>query len=181
MLFNNFNANNYQPTTFDPLPAGKYMAIIEDADEQPTKLGDGSYLKLTLSILNPEYENRKLFVRLNLNNPNEIAVAIARGQLADICRAIGVLEPNDSSDLIGYQLVIKVTQKRRQDNDEITNEVKGFFPVDSAASATPAAPAARPAAVQQPIRQQVSAVPPRGKVAPAAAWGKPPKNEQIPF
>ena len=77
---NGFDANEVEPTTtFEPLPAGKYLAAITESEMKPTKSGSGSYLQLTFTILEGEYKNRVLWARLNLNNPNATAVKIARG------------------------------------------------------------------------------------------------------
>ena len=43
---NGFDANTVEPTTeFDPVPAGKYMAVVAASEMKPTKNGKGSYLK----------------------------------------------------------------------------------------------------------------------------------------
>ena len=37
---NNFNANNVEPAAdFDPIPAGKYVAVITDSEMKATKNG----------------------------------------------------------------------------------------------------------------------------------------------
>jgi len=130
---NGFNANEVEPTTtFEPLPAGKYLAAITESEMKPTKSGSGSYLQLTFTILEGEYKNRVLWARLNLNNPNATAVKIARGELSAICRAVGVLQPRDSVDLHNLPLVITVKLKKRDDTGELTNEIKGYTKKDAA-------------------------------------------------
>ena len=123
----NFNANEVEPNAeFDPVPADKYLAVIIASEMKPTKSGTGSYLELTFQIIEGQYQNRNLWARLNLNNPNATAVAIARGDLSAICRAIGVLTPKDSAELHDLPLVIDVRCKKRDDTGEITNEIKGY-------------------------------------------------------
>jgi len=130
---NGFNATEVEPTTtFEPLPAGKYLAAITESEMKPTKSGSGSYLQLTFTILEGEYKNRVLWARLNLNNPNATAVKIARGELSAICRAVGVLQPRDSVDLHNLPLVITVKLKKRDDTGELTNEIKGYTKKDAA-------------------------------------------------
>ena len=91
---NGFDANNVEPAAaFDPIPAGKYLAVITDSEMKPNKAGTGSYLQLTFQIIEGEYKNRLLWARLNLDNPNATAVQIARAELSAICRAVGVLAP----------------------------------------------------------------------------------------
>lgn len=124
---NGFNATEIEPTTsFEPLPAGKYVAAITESEMKPTKSGSGSYLQMTFTILEGEYKNRVLWARLNLNNPNATAVKIARSELSAICHAVGVMQPRDSVDLHNLPLVITVKLKKRDDTGELTNEIKGY-------------------------------------------------------
>jgi hypothetical protein len=130
---NGFNATEVEPTTtFEPLPAGRYLAAITESEMKPTKSGSGSYLQLTFTVVEGEYKNRVLWARLNLNNPNATAVKIARGELSAICRAVGVLQPRDSVDLHNLPLVITVKLKKRDDTGELTNEIKGYARKDAA-------------------------------------------------
>lgn len=122
-----FDANQVEPTTaFEPLPAGKYLAMITASEMKPNKAGTGSYLELVFTILEGEYKGRQLWGRLNLDNPNELAVKIAQAELSAICRAVGVLTPRDSVELHNLPLVIKVACKKRKDTDEIANVIKGY-------------------------------------------------------
>ena len=130
---NGFNATEVEPTTsFEPLPAGKYLAAITESEMKPTKSGSGSYLQLTFMILEGEYKNRILWARLNLHNPNATAVKIARSELSAICHAVGVMQPRDSVDLHNLPLVITVKLKKRDDTGELTNEIKGYARKDAA-------------------------------------------------
>jgi hypothetical protein len=140
-----FDANTVEPTTeFDPVPAGKYLAVITASEMKATKNGKGSYLELQFQIIEGECANRNVWARLNLDNPNQQAVQIARAQLSAICRATGIMTPNDSCELHNLPLVIDVRCKKREDNGEISNEIKGFSkkeapaaPARQAASSTP--------------------------------------------
>jgi hypothetical protein len=127
-----FNANNVEPTSgFELIPAGKYLAIITDSAMKSTKAGNGQYLELTFRIVNGPHENRVLWSRLNLDNPSEQAVRIAQGELSAICRAVGVPQPRDSSELHDIPLLIGVVLKRRGDTDEMTNEVRSYSRKDA--------------------------------------------------
>jgi len=124
---NGFNANEVEPSaSFEAIPAGKYLAAITDSEMKPTKNGGGSYLQLTFTILEGEFKGRVLWARLNLENPNATAVRIALSDLSSICRAVGVMQPHDSSELHNIPLLITVKVKKRSDNDDLTNEIKGF-------------------------------------------------------
>ncbi len=47
-----FDANQVEPSSdFEPIPAGKYLAVITETEMKPTKSGAGSYLQLTFQII----------------------------------------------------------------------------------------------------------------------------------
>lgn len=129
----NFDANTVEPTTaFDPIPAGKYLAMITASEMKPNKAGTGQFLELVFTIIEGEFKNRQLWARLNLDNPNELAVKIAQAELSAICRAVGVMAPRDSVELHNLPLVVRVRCKKRKDTDEIVNEIRGFEKRDAA-------------------------------------------------
>jgi len=134
---NGFDASQVEPTSFDPLPAGKYLAVITESEMRPTKKGAGQYLNLTFEVIEGEYKGRKLWARLNLKNPNPQAEQIARGQLSAICRAVGVMAPKDSLELHNLPLVVTVKVKKREDTGDLQNEVSGYAKKESAAAAPP--------------------------------------------
>jgi len=124
---NNFDANQVDPSVaLDPLPAGKYLAVISESELKPTKTGGGKYLQLTFQIIDGEFKGRLVWARLNLENKSEMTVKIARGELSAICRAIGVMQPKDSVELHNVPLEINVGLKKRDDNGEFTNVIKGY-------------------------------------------------------
>ena len=124
---NGFNANEVDPLTdFEPIPAGEYLAMITGSEMKTTKSGSGSYLELTFQVLEGKYQGRLLWSRLNLDNPNPIAVQMARAELSTICRAISVMAPNDSVELHNLPLQIVVKCRKREDTGDINNEIKGY-------------------------------------------------------
>ncbi len=140
-----FNAEDVEPRSgFDPLPAGKYLAVITASEEKPTRKGDGSYLQLTFEVVDGEHKGRRLWARLNLNNPSDQAVGIARAELSAICRAVGVTKLKDSEQLHDRPLTVKVKQKADKESGEVRNEISGYEPAASATKPA-AAPAAKPA------------------------------------
>ena len=68
----------------------------------------------------------------NLDNPNDLAVKIARAELAAICRSVGVMQPGDSVELHNLPLLVTVKLKKRDDTGEVTNEVKGYSSKEAA-------------------------------------------------
>ena len=138
----NFNASEVAPSIgFTPIPAGRYVAVINDSGMRPTKSGNGQYLQLEFEIIEGEHAGRRLWDRLNLENTNPEAVRIARADLSAICHAVNVLTPQDSVELHNIPLVIVVKCKKDQD-DEVVSEIKGYAACAAAAQAPAAPPAA---------------------------------------
>lgn len=128
-----------QGNSFEPVPDGWYNATITKAEVRDTKAGDGSYIAVSYTITGPSHEGRIIFGNLNLRNKNPKAEEIGRQQLGDVMRAIGLAKVDDSDQLIGGQLGIKLkTRKSEQYGDQ--NEVSGWRAV--AGSTPPSASAA---------------------------------------
>ena len=138
----NFNAEEIEPSSsFDPIPAGWYTAIISNSEMKATRDGYGEYLSLTLQVIEGQYENRLVFARLNLKNANDKAVDIARKDLAAICRAVGVMSPQASEELHDIPLMIKVKVRPASGDYEASNDIGGYKAVEGA-NLTPAPKAA---------------------------------------
>ena len=134
----NFNAADVEPSIgFDAIPAGKYQVIINESEMKPTKTGNGQYLWIEFEVISGEYKGRKLWTRLNLENPNPDAVRMARADLSAICRAVNVLNPHDSVELHNLPLTVTVRCRKNQD-DELVNEIKGYGPRENAVLQKPA-------------------------------------------
>lgn len=129
-----FDANEVDPAgTYEPIPAGWYEASIISSEVKETKAGNGEYLSLTFSISEneSEFSGRMVWCNLNLVNPNPKAVEIARRELSSLCHAVDVLNPEDSSELHGIPLQIKVKVRPATDNYPAANDVVGFRSLDS--------------------------------------------------
>jgi hypothetical protein len=130
---NGFDANSVNPATdFEPLPAGKYLAIITDSEMKPTKSGSGNYLELSFQVIDGPFKGRMLWSRLNLDNPSTQAVQIAQGELSAICRAVGVMQPKDSLELHNLPLLVTVKCKKRDDTGDVVNEIRGYAKKETA-------------------------------------------------
>lgn len=138
-----FDASIVDPAiSFDPIPSGKYLAAIAESEMKPTKNGNGHYLEMTFDIIHGPFKGRKVWARLNLDNRNPTTVEIARGQLSAICRAVGVMQPQDSAELHDLPLSIKVGCKRRDDTGELANYIRGYEKQDAALASAPTLPPA---------------------------------------
>lgn len=122
-----FDATQVEPkASYDPIPAGKYLAVITDSEEMPTKAGTGSYLKLTFQIIEGEHKGRLLWTNLNLENQNEKTVQFARAELSAVCHAVGVMVPRDSVELHNLPLVMCVKLAKRKDTGEMENRISKY-------------------------------------------------------
>lgn len=109
------------------LPKGEYRCVMVASERKATNDGTGHYLNCEFSILDGEYQNQKIFCKLNvwLHPSKEKAIKIAKGQLSELCRAVNVLTPKDTSELHGKPLIVKVTIKTSDDYGD-QNNVVGF-------------------------------------------------------
>jgi hypothetical protein len=147
MRLNGFDANVVEPSApREVIAPGKYKAVITKSEERPTKAQTGSMLVLTCQIIEGPHQGLSLSDRLNLNNPNKTAEEIAQRTLSAICRAVGVMMPNESSDLHDKPMLITVKVKPAEGNYQASNEIAGYEPCGGggAAAAAPVAAAVPP-------------------------------------
>jgi len=112
---NAFDVNSVEPTSdFDVLPPGKYPVLIEKSVVKTTKKNDGAYLELTMTVLEGQFKNRKLWSRINVANPSSKCVEIGRRELSALGRATGVAVVNDENQFLGKACVASVVVKDNQ-------------------------------------------------------------------
>ena len=126
-----------------------------------------------------------------MQNRNPVAVEIAEQQLSAICHSTGVIQLQDSSQLHGIPLDIKVKVRAADGTYEASNELSGFRALQQAAQAVGSGapvggiPTAGVANVQ-PARVAAPAMPAGGWAAPAAqvptqpAQPSQPVTQQVP-
>lgn len=136
---------------FDPLPAGWYDVAITGAELKSTKDGNGSYIKVRYDVTGPTHQGRVVFGNLNIQNASAKAEEIGRQQLGEIMRAIGLSRVQDTDQLIGGNLSIKLEVKPADGQYSAGNEVRGFRALAGGTSpkpqaAAPSAPASTRAA-----------------------------------
>jgi hypothetical protein len=123
-----------------PMPDGPYTAVLSESDREPMKNGNGDKLTMKFVIIEGEFEGFHVYSTLNLWHKNEKTASYALSDLKRICRAVGVTEMTDSSDL--HDKPLSITVRNRVDPDWGTRrDIKAYAPVGRAAPA-PAQPAA---------------------------------------
>jgi len=96
------------------VPAGPYLAAIVGADFVPTGPNDEQYVELTFRIIEGLYAGRELTGLFDPNSSNKLTRTVYRGEIAKICRAIGVPtlknwgSPEYYAALFGTPLIIVV-------------------------------------------------------------------------
>jgi cytochrome c biogenesis protein ResB len=125
----NYNAENEETMQdYTPVPSGEYLAIATNSEDKETKDKQGSYLQIEWTIVDGLHSGRKLWSRLNLDNNNYTAVKLAKMELATICKATGVLTPNDSAEFHGIPVVLTVGVEKNKKTEEMQNRIKNYKP-----------------------------------------------------
>lgn len=161
-----FDATTVAPSsTYDALPAGDYPAMVTAAEVKPTKMGNGKFIELTIEVQGGEFQGRRLWDRINYDNPNPKAVEIAQRQLSALCHAVNQLQLASPDQLTNKPMIVKVACKQDPERGLI-NEIKGYKA--RAAGATAAQPAfAAPRAAAPATAAPVSAM---GRPGSSLPW-----------
>ena len=160
-----FDATTVEPNTGPPpaMPTDWYNVMITESEMKQTKQGDGGYLEIVLKVLDGPHAGRLAWDRLNLYNPNPVAVEIAQKTLSAICHAVNVFQVQDSVVLHGIPMMARIVYKPAEGQYDESNDVKGYAkigdkesknaagtvlttPGAGAAPSVPAAPAGAPSA-----------------------------------
>ena len=138
--------------SYDLLPEGWYDATITKADVGQTKAGTGTKIDVRYDITGPTQQGRVIFGSLNIRNPSVEAERIGREQLGELMRAIGLQRVQDSDELIGGNVCIKIRIKKASAKDiangytQDRNEIAGWKAISGSTPAMPKAPGSASAA-----------------------------------
>ena len=153
-----FDANSVgERQDYSAVPAGRYRIMATSSDMKPTKNGAGNYLQIEYDIQAGEHQGRKLFERLNLDNPNQTAVDIAYRTLGEICKAVGKLQITDSMELhnIAMECDVAVEEGQPYTKDGVQKEgkpqnvIKRYYKIGEAPKQAQQAGAAAPTTTTQ--------------------------------
>lgn len=111
-----FNSNEHKSNLF---PEGRFRFLISESnivDAKKDNVSIGSDWEMKLICISEPHMNRPLTRRYAYDRNSVTAnvkqqMDIAKAQIADICRAVGVLEPKDTSDLKDKQFEADVKIK----------------------------------------------------------------------
>ncbi len=142
--------------SYDLIPDGWYAAKITEAKLGPTKNNTGEKIDVRFNILGPTHQGRVMFTAINIRNQSAQAEQIGRQQLGEVMRAIGLDRIENTDQLIGGELQIKVKIKQPNERDkaagytEAKNEVGGFKAASGRSAPLPTAAPSAPAASATP-------------------------------
>lgn len=133
LLNESFDINSLpeQQNDFSPLPEGWYNATIKSAEIRDTKDKTGQFIAIRYDINGPTHSGRVVFGNINIKNKSTQAEEIGRQALGSIMRAIGLSRVDDTDQLIGGSLQIKLSI-RTQDGYEPTNDVRSYKAIEGA-------------------------------------------------
>lgn len=158
MQFDQTEIQDAHKNDFDPIPAGTYTAEITRSEIKDNASGSGNRLSLGLKIIDGTHAGRLIFQDITLRNNNQIAQQIGRKQMAQLVSACGKSSVQDSSDLHGIPMEIKVAIKIDKTGQyDPTNEVKKFAAIAGSRPQFSSQPqASSPVQQGQPPQQQAA-------------------------
>lgn len=168
MAIMNFDTSTVADVGYDALPPGNYNVMItESSTAAPSTNPNGEMVKLTLTVLDGQFANRKVFISFNTRNSNPTAERIGKGLFKQIVLALGFTAIQDTQQLHGIPFVagLKLEKQAPDSPYEPRNQLSKAFPVGQAPAPVAAQPVMQPMmqpvqAVAQPVMQQpVQAVP----------------------
>ena len=108
------------------IPAGWYEVSISSTQLKQTKARTGEYIALCYKVLGPAHNGRVIFGNLNIRNPNPKTQDIGIQQLGELMRAIGLVSVEDTDQLIGGHLEVKVQIIEASSDCNFSNYVSNF-------------------------------------------------------
>lgn len=132
-----FNPAEVEPTAaIELLPSGDYPVILIETDLVKKDSGAVQFV-FCVQITEGPHQNRRVYSQQNYTKKDGTPNAIGRGQVSQICRCVGVMNPRDTSELHHKRLVAKVGVEKGTDGYADRNEVKGFKPYQVANPTVP--------------------------------------------
>lgn len=112
--------------SYDLIPDGWYNATITKAELNNTKAGTGQKIDMRYDIVGPTHQGRVVFGTVNVRNQSQKAEEIGRQQLGEIMRAVGLAKIQDTDELVGGSICVRVKIKPAENGYDARNEVSGF-------------------------------------------------------
>ena len=139
------------PSSFEPLPPGKYQVEVETAENKSTQKGKDMY-KLGLKVIEGEYANRKVWTNIVISPESPMALSIAFRHFAALGADASFFATNPDgptvcAKIIGARATATVAIQK---DDPRYNEVKDLAAPAGGDPLAPSAPAPAPAPAAPP-------------------------------
>ncbi len=176
-----FDPDQVEPLKpLEPVPTGKYLVMITDSEVTNNSKNTGTLLKLTLDILEGEYQGQKVFDNVNLTHNKPEAQSMGQSQLSSIFRACGKGRSGDSSVLHNIPISVNVEYRPKTEQYRAGNNVQSYEPIQQQPiqqqpiqqQPIQQQPIQQQPIQQQPIQQQPIQHPANQGAAPAAPWSQ---------
>jgi hypothetical protein len=144
-----FDASTVNPTDSACLPIGDYrvIAVESSIDDKPS---GAQMLSVTLQVLGGNYQNRKIWVSECLKQKDGSENKQGWGKLSSLCRAVGVLDPDDTSNLHNIPFIATVGIKKQEDGYSPKNIVTKYTKISADAPAVRSTPQPQVASTGDP-------------------------------
>jgi hypothetical protein len=174
-----FRPDEHEASTgdFEPLPAGWYPVQIDSAAVEQTKKKDGLVLKLQLTVVGASFANRKLFRRINIQNPSQQCQEIGIRELAGLGKACGLATLDDSAELLEKFIQVKVKVRADEGRDP-DNQIIAFKAMDTSEPAQKKPTATEQTAAKPSTRKVNASDAPSTKTEPAPATAAKPAGKR---
>ena len=168
MVIFNIDTQNVTVPTYDPIPAGQYLAIIEGEKHYRAKSNPNNIvIDFKIRIVDGDYKNRVLFYKNHACNTSPKAHEIGVQQLQRISACVGhkggFALDTDTVDNptpwfgVFFNTPIKIDVRLEDSpNYGVQNVVKNFFPATT--NQTPAMPSPTVATAPSPVTTATTSV-----------------------
>lgn len=158
-----FDAEEHKDSSFEALPKGNYIVMVDKAETKWMKSNKGEQLVLELIVHDGPYRGRRLWDRFIISHSeSEDAVRIGLGKLSTCSRSLGMPKWRHERELVGRAGEVVVGFDK---SDETRNEIKGWVVRDRAAQQAP---------TSNPAKSQHYAPPGYGQQQPIGHGGPTP-------
>lgn len=123
-----YNPEEFEPLgSFEPLPVGDYVVVIESSEKKKAATGENNYyLQFVYNVVEGDFKGRKIFDRLNVENESDQAQTIAKRALASICMATGQHHPHNTEELHDKPFTVNVGIRPAKGEYGPSNVIKGY-------------------------------------------------------
>lgn len=117
-----FKLSEVTESSFSPIDPGQYKVQIEDVEEKSTLKGGVSW-SFKMKVIDSQ---RKFFLNYNVENSNKVAEGIARGEVLEIAKAMGLSKDDVSIDSMRTNDIFSITLEQRPVGDKIYYSAKNW-------------------------------------------------------